>query len=76
MQYLGLNNFRTVLFVKIKISGLIIDLGTSDMAHFLEKYLGQVFQALIRVEGPVEERYRSNNAEKQGARNSENHLRL
>ena len=41
--------------MKIKITGLIIDLETSDMAHFLEKYLGQVFQALIRVEGPVEE---------------------
>ena len=75
MQRFGLN-FRTVLFVKIKITGAIIDLETSDMAHFLENYLGQVFQALIRVEGPVEERYRSNNAEKQGARNSENHLRL
>ena len=57
MQYFG-PNFRTVLFVKIKITGLIFDLETSDMAHFLEKYLGQVFQVLIRVEGPVEEIYR------------------
>ena len=65
MQRFGLN-FRTVLFVKIKITGAIIDLETSDMAHFLENYLGQVFQALIRVERPVEERYRSNNAEKTG----------
>ena len=75
MQRFGLN-FRTVLFVKIKITGAIIDLETSDMAHFLENYLGQVFQALIWAEGPVGGSQRSNNAKKQGARNSENHLRL
>ena len=42
MQDFGLD-FRTVLFMKIHPAGPIVDLETSNMAHFPGKYLGQVF---------------------------------
>ena len=42
MQNFGLN-FRTVLFMKIQPAGPIVDLETSNMAHFPRKYLGKVF---------------------------------
>ena len=42
MQNFGLN-FRTVLFMKIQPTGPIVDQETSNMAHFLGKYFGQVF---------------------------------
>ena len=51
LQFFGLN-FRTVLFMKIQPTGPIVDLKTSNMAHFPGNYLGQVFQALTRVGGP------------------------
>ena len=41
-QDFGLN-FRTVLFMKIHPAGPIVDLETSNMAHFPRKYLGKVF---------------------------------
>ena len=42
MQNFGLN-FRTVLFMKIQPTGPIVDLETSNLAHFPGRYTGQVF---------------------------------
>ena len=53
LQKFGLN-FRTVLFMKIHLSGPTDDLETSNMAHFLGNYLGQVFQTFIWIGGPIE----------------------
>ena len=52
MQNFGLN-FRTVLFMKIQPARPIVDLETSNMAHFPGKYLGQVFWGVIWVGGPL-----------------------
>ena len=52
MQNFGRNS-RTLLFMKIHPAGPIVDLETSNMAHFLGNYLGQVFQALIWVGRPI-----------------------
>ena len=55
MQNFGLD-FRTVLFMKFHLSGPTVDLETSNMAHFLGNYLGQVFQTFIWLWGPKERR--------------------
>ena len=52
MQSFGLN-FRTVPFMKFHLSGPTVDLETSNMAHFLGNYFGQVFQALIWLGRPI-----------------------
>ena len=53
MQSFGLN-FCTVLFMKFHLSGPSVDPETSNMAHFLGNYLGQVFQTFIWIKGPIE----------------------
>ena len=53
MQSFGLN-FRTVPFIKFHLSGPTVDLETSNMAHFLGNFLGQVFQTFIWIGGPIE----------------------
>ena len=40
--------------MKIPPTGPIVDLETSNMAHFLGNYLGQVFQTFIWIGGPIE----------------------
>ena len=53
MQSFGLD-FRPVLFMKFHLSGPTVDLETSNIAHFLGNYLGQVYQTFIWIGGPIE----------------------